>query len=131
MICCCALSAVGTLRCYLRRTSSVQRRPRRLFVSRRSPSRAMSENGISYLLPEVICELGACREVGVPVRAHGIKGISTSTAFFKNWSVSSVLTAASWHSNSVLATFYLQDLHFEYEGLCSLGPLVAAGEQIG
>ena len=58
-------------------------------------------------------------------------GISTSTAFRKNWSIVSVLDAASWRSNSVFASFYLRDLHFEYEGICSLGPFVAAGEQIG
>ena len=125
------LCPVRALRCYLRRTNSIQARPRRLFVSPRSPSRAMSKNGLSYFLREVICEVGACREVGVSIKAHSIRGISTSTAFFMDWSVSSVLTAASWRSNSVFAAFYIRGLHFEYEGLRSLGPFVAAGEQIG
>ena len=91
----------------------------------------MSKNGISYFLREVIHEAGASRKVGVPVRAHSIRGISTSTAFHKNWSVASVLAVASWCSNSVFAAFYLRDLHFEFEGLRCLGPFVAAGEQIG
>ena len=125
------LCPVRALRRYLRRTSSIQSRPRCVFVSPRSPSRAMSKNGISYFLREVICEAGACREVSVPIRVHNIKEISTSTAFFKNWSVSSVLTAASWRSNSVFAAFHLRDLHCEYEGLRSLGPFVAACKQIG
>ena len=125
------LCPVRALWLYLQRTSAVPNRPRHLFVSPRSPSRSMSKNGISYFVREVIHEAGASREVGVPVRTHSIRGISTSTAFYKNWSVSSVLTAASWRSNSVFAAFYLRDLHFEYESLRSLGPFMAAGEQIG
>ena len=91
----------------------------------------MSKNGILYFLRVVICEAGASREVGVPVRAYNTREISTSTAFCKNWSVSSVLTAASWRSNLLFTAFYLRDLQFEYEGLRSLGLFVAAGEQIG
>ena len=96
------LCSVSTPREYLKRTSSFVDRPRRLFVSPRSPSHAMSKNGISYLLREVIFESGACREDGAALRAHSIRGIATSSAFFKNWSVSSVLDASSWCSNSVL-----------------------------
>ena len=44
---CCALSE------YIARTSRFANMPRRLFVSSRCPSRAMSENGISFLLREV------------------------------------------------------------------------------
>ena len=116
---------------YLSRTSSVANHPRCLFVSPLSPSRSMSKNSISYFLCEVINEVGANREVGVPVRAHSIRGISTSTAFHKSWSVSSVLAAATWRSNSLFVAFCLGDLHFEFEGLRSLGPFMAAGERIG
>ena len=125
------LCPVRTLRLYLHRTSSLPRRPHHLFVLPRSTSRPMSKNGISYFLREVIHEADASREVGVPVRAHSIRGISTSAAFYKNWSVSSVLAAAPWRCNSVFAAFYLRDLHFEFEGLHSLDPFRAAGEQIG
>ena len=49
----------------------------------------------------------------------------------ENWSIASILGAASWRSNSIFTLFYFRDLQFVYEGLCSLGPFVAAGEQIG
>ena len=39
---------------YLKRTASFVNRSRQLFVSLRAPSRAMSKNGISFLLREVI-----------------------------------------------------------------------------
>ena len=70
--------------------------PSHLFVSLRTPTCAMSKNGISYFLREVIHEAGASREVGVPIRAHGFRGIATSIAFHKNWSIASVLDVASW-----------------------------------
>ena len=61
----------------------------------------MSKNGISFLLREVIVQSGASSEEVAAPRAHSICGIATSSAFFKNWSLSSVLEAASWQSNSV------------------------------
>ena len=121
----CALSA------YLDRTSGIVNRPRRLFVSSKCPFRAMSKNGISYMLREVIVQSGASSRSGQVPRAHSIRGIATSSAFFRNWSLRSVLEAASWRSNTVFTSFYLQDLSFNSDGVHSLGPFVAAGERIG
>ena len=91
---------------YLKRTGSFVTSPRRLFVSQWAPSRAMSKNGISFLFREVIYESGASSEDGATGRAHNVCGIATSSAFFKNWSISSILDAASWRSNFVFMSFY-------------------------
>ena len=116
------LCPVRALSEYVARTSRVVNRPRRLFVSSRCPSRAMSKNGISFLLREVIVNSGASSgDVAAP-RAHSIHGIATSSAFFKNWSLSSVLEAVSWRSNTVFTSFYLKDVHYIFEGVRSLGP---------
>ena len=85
------LCPVRSLREYLRRTSGVVNQPRRLFVSPRRPSRATSKYGISFLLWEVIVNSGASSKDGAAPRAHSICGIAISSAFFKNWSISSVL----------------------------------------
>ena len=53
------LCPVRSLPAYLARTASVVNRPCRLFVSSECPSRAMSKNGISYLLRELIVQSGA------------------------------------------------------------------------
>ena len=74
---------------------------------------------------------GASSESGAAPRAHSIRGIATSSAFFKNWSVSSVLEAASWKSNTVFTSFYFRDLQYVFEGMRSLGPFVTAGERVG
>ena len=124
------LCPVCSLREYLRRTSLFVNRPRRLFVSPLCPSRAVSKNGISFLLREVIVQSGASSESGAAPRAHCIRGMATSSAFFKNRSVSSVLEEASWKSNMVFTSFYFRDLQYVFEVVRSLGPFVAAGECI-
>ena len=76
------LCPVRALSKYVARTSRFVNRPRRLFVSSRSPCRAMSNNGISYLLREVIVHSGtSSNDVAAP-KAHSIRGIATSSAFF-------------------------------------------------
>ena len=99
------LCPVRALSEYVARTSRFVNRPRRLFVSSRSPSHAMSKNGMFYLLREVIVHSGASSNDVAAPKAHSIHGIATSSAFFKNWSLSSVLEAASWRSNTVSPLF--------------------------
>ena len=89
------LCPVRSLSEYLRRTSRLEMRPRRLFVSPRCPSRAMSKNGISYFLREVIVHSGASSGDGAAPRAHSIRGIAASSAFFINWSLQKVLETVS------------------------------------
>ena len=124
------LCPVRALRIYLDRTRPLAPVRHRLWVSPRRPSRAMSKNAVSFFLREVIHAAGASRpEVG-SVRAHEIRGVSTSVAFHRNWSVSTVLESATWSSSSVFSSFYLRDIQHEYDGIRSLGPFVAAGSRI-
>ena len=99
------LCPVRTRSASLDRTSGIVNRPRRLFVSSTCPSRAMSKNGISYMLREVIVQSGASSRCGQVPRAHSIGGIDTSSAFFHNWSLRSVLEAASWRFENGLLLF--------------------------
>ena len=124
------LCPVRALRIYLDRTRSLAPVRHRLFVSHRCPSRALSKNAVSFFLREVIHAAGAARpEVG-SVRAHEIRGVSTSVAFHHNWSVSAVLESATWSSSSVFSSFYLRDIQHEFDGIRSLDPFVAAGSRI-
>ena len=68
-------------------------------------------------------------DVAAP-NAHSIRGIATSSAFFKNWSLASVLEAASWRSNTVFTSFYLKDVQYIFENVHSLGPFVTAGVRL-
>ena len=51
-------------------------------MSSRSPSRTVSNNGISYLLREVIVHSGASSNDVAAPKAHSIRDIATSSAFF-------------------------------------------------
>ena len=76
---------------------------------------------VSFLLREVIVNSGASSgDVAAP-RAHSIHGIVTSSVFFRNCSLSSILEATFLRSNTVFTSFYLKDIHDIFEGVCSLG----------
>ena len=125
------LCPVRALRLYLLRARSLSPGLHHLFVSPRRPSRAMSKNAVSFFLREVISAAEAARPQVGSLRAHEVRSVSTSVAFHRNWSVTSVLESATWASSSVFSSFYLRDIQHEYDGLLSLGPFVAAGSRIG
>ena len=125
------LCPVRALQYYLRATKHVVNRPSSLFVSPSNQSRAISKNAISFFLRETISGTGAlCEGEGQTLRAHSIRGVSTSLAFRRNWSLQQVLKAATWKSNSTFASFYLKDISYTWDNCKSLGPFVSAGQVI-
>ena len=85
------LCPIRALRLYLLRARSLSPGLHRLFVSPRRPSRAMSKNAVSFFLGEVISAAEAARPQVGSLRAHDVRSVSTSVAFHRNWSVTSVL----------------------------------------
>ena len=81
------LCPVHALWAYLDWTKSAVAQSSTLFVSPRSPSRAISKNAVSCFLRELIFSgAGAIRgDEGPPLRAHSIRGVSTSAVFLQNW----------------------------------------------
>ena len=67
---------------YLDCTSGIVNRPRRLFISSKCPSRAISKNDISFMLRAFIIQSSASSRSGQVPRAPSIGGIATSSAFF-------------------------------------------------
>ena len=111
------LCPVRALRLYLLRARSLSPCRHRLFVSPWRHSCAMSKNAVSFFLREVISAAGAARPHVGSLRAYEVHSVSTSVAFHRNWSVSSVLESATWASSSVFSSFYLRDIQHEYDGL--------------
>ena len=129
------LCPVRAVNIYLRCTSSFVVRASSLFVSPRSPSHPISKNVVSYFLREVISEAGAVRQdVAAPLHAHSVRGVATSVSFLRNWSISKVLEAATWRSNSVFASFYFRDISFVFATFllffkdCGLLPVCRSGQ---
>ena len=72
------LCPVRALRIYLDRLSSLSPLRHRLFVSPRRPTRHLTKNAVSFFLRDVFSSAGDSRpEVG-RIRAHDIRGVSTS-----------------------------------------------------
>ena len=122
----CFLCPVRAIHLYIDSTLSLSPRPHSLFVSPSNPSRSLSTNALLFFLRRVILGSGSVVDSSMP-RAHSIRGVATSAAFIRNWSVSKVLEASTWRSNPVFASLYLKDLAFAMDGFSSLGPFVAAG----
>ena len=88
-------------------------------MSSRCSSRVISKYGIFFLLREVILysvasSRGCCG-------AHSFPDLATSSAFFKNGSLSNVLKAPSKWSTTVFTSFSLRNIHYMFEGVRSLG----------
>ena len=125
------LCPVRALQFYRRATSDIVPRPSTLFVSPSKRTKSISKNAISFFLRETISGAGALSAgEGQSLRAHSIRGVSTSMAFHRNWSVSQVLKAATWKSNSTFSSFYLKDVAYVWDDCHSLGPFVSAGQVI-
>ena len=134
------LCPVRALRFYLSRTASISPRPRSVFVSPRSSSRALSKNALSFFLRDLIsrassssssASVGGFSSSSAPsssaFQAHSMRGVEASWAFLHNASLSSILEAATWSSSSVFTSFYLKDVQFFSSSGFRLVPVVAAG----
>ena len=98
-----------------------------LFFSPSKISRSISKNAISFFLRDVLAKAeGLGGDEGPLPRAHSLRSVATSSSFLRNWLVSKVLESATWRSNSVFASFYLE-LAFSHKDQWSLGLSVAAG----
>ena len=137
------LCPVRTLRLYLSRVSSISPRPRTLFVSPRSPSRALSKNALSFFLRDVTSRAysspsassssgpsSSSSSSSSAFCAHSIRGVAASWVFSRNASLSSILAAATWSSSSVFLFFDLRDVQFSSSLGFGLGPVVAAGNVV-
>ena len=127
------LCPVRSLRYYLKESRPRGAvRPSNLSISPSRPSHALSKNALSFFLRETISEaIGSGSDGGPSPRAHSIRGMGTSLAFSRNWSVSDVMKAVSWRSNTVFASCYLREVSFSFEDHFTLGPVVAGGQVLG
>ena len=73
-----------------------------------------------------ILNAGAMEEGALPPRAHSVWAVATSAAFFRNWSVSKVLEAATWRSNPVFTSFYFRNISYSLD-LSLVGTLCREG----
>jgi len=116
---------------YLARLSPLRKDNLNLFCSVANPARPISKNGLSFFIKKLILDahqwLPSELHPICKVKAHDVRGVATSLAFTRNVAFDKILSAASWKSSSVFATYYLRDLSLDYGDCRSLGPIVSAG----
>ncbi|MPC69555.1 hypothetical protein E2C01_063783 [Portunus trituberculatus] len=115
----------------LERSKNFSHKPRNLFLSPSNTAKPLSKNALSFLLKEIILQKSSFPEElqqPLKVRAHDIRGITTSLNLSQNHSFTAILEAASWKTPSVFVNHYLKDLERIDGDSYFLGPIVAAGD---
>ena len=65
------------------------------------------------------------------IKAHEVRALSSSWAFFDEVPLNEVLKAAVWNQSSTFAKFYLRDISQQLQNLQDLRPIVAAQKVVG
>ena len=65
------------------------------------------------------------------IKAHEVRALSSSWAFFDKVPRNEILKAAVWNQSSTFAKFYLRDMSQQLQNLHHLGPVVVAQKVVG
>ena len=65
------------------------------------------------------------------IKAHEVRALSSSWAFFDKVPLNEILKAAVWNQSSTFAKFYLRDMSQQVQNLHNLGPIVVAQIVVG
>ncbi|XP_068248828.1 uncharacterized protein [Palaemon carinicauda] len=125
------LCPVRSLRRYLKRTAAARPHVQALFVSTGRTKRRVTKNSISSWIRKVISStLNPDSPPSSRPRAHDVRGVATSLAFKRNFSVTQVLQAGVWKRQTTFTAHYLQDVTHRNLDTFSIGPVVAAQQLV-
>ena len=128
------LCPVRALKFYLKMTSSYRQNRTRLFLpikGNKDISKDTISRWISYTVKLAYRKL-AKRDISfLKIKAHEVRALSSSWAFFDKVPLNDILQAAVWNSSSTFAKFYLRDMSQQAQNLQSLGPIVVAQKVVG
>ena len=113
---------VRSLKFYLKRTESFRKAGSPLFLTYIAPHGGASPDTISRWIVQVISFNGlALSGPGTP-RAHDVRALAASWAFFRGVPLSDILSAAVWKTDNSFISCYLKDI-VRSEGGFSLASL--------
>ena len=131
------LCPVRSLKAYVARTTdpTIRRGRKRLFIPFNTENeKDLSARSISTWLSKVIRR--AYEDANnqslalVNIKAHEVRAMAASWAFFNNVPYSEIMQAAYWKGENTFSSFYLRSLSHQSEDLYSLGPIVSAQQVI-
>ena len=128
------LCPVRSLKFYLKMTSSYRQNRTRLFLpikGNQDISKDTILRWISYTIKLAYRKLTKRDISFLKIKAHEVRALSSSWAFFDKVPLNDILQAAVWNRSSTFARFYLRDMSQQAENLQSLGPIVVAQKVVG
>ena len=128
------LCPVRALKFYLKMTRSYRQNRTRLFLpikGNKDISKDTILRWISYTVKLAYRKLTKRDISFLKIKAHEVRALSFSWAFFNKVPLNDILQAAVWNSSSTFAKFYLRDMSQQAENLQSLGPIVVAQKVVG
>lgn len=106
-----------------------------LWCNLKDPTRAMSRNGITSVLKNLIMEAHSSLDEPsirfLKVKIHPIRALGASLAFKESGSLASIMKVAFWRSRSVFASHYLKDVSVTYDNCFALSPVSVADTVLG
>ena len=115
-------------------TSSYRQNRTRLFLpikGNQDISKACVSRWISYTIKLAYRKLTRRDISFLKIRAHEVRALSYSWAFFDKVPHNEILKAAVWNQSSTFAKFYLRDMSQQSTNLHTLGPIVVAQKVVG
>ena len=128
------LCPVRAQKFYLKMTSSYRQNRTRLFLpikGNKDISKDTISRWISYTVKLAYRKLTKRDVSFLKIKAHEVRALSSSWAFFDKVPLNDILQAAVWNSSSTFAKFYLRDMSQQAQNLQSLGPIVVAQKVVG
>ena len=123
------LCPIRAVKFYLKMTSSYCQNRTRLFLpikGNQDISKALISRWVSYAIKLAYRKL-TNRDISfLKIKAHEVRVLSFSWAFFDKVPLNEILKAAVWSHSSTFAKFYLRDMSQQAENLQRLGPVVVA-----
>ena len=117
---------VRALKWYISRTASLRAGHKQLFITTTSPFRPASRDTIARWIVTAIRSVpGGWPAANGPIRAHDVRGVSSSWAFFKGVPLGDITQAACWKNPNTFSECYLKDV-LQAEGRAGREVLKAA-----
>ena len=128
------LCPIRALKIYLKMTRPYRQNRPRLFLpikGKQDISKSSVSRWISYTIKLAYGKLIRKDFPFLKIKAHEVRALSSSWAFFYKVPLSEILKAAVWNQSSTFAKFYLRDMSQQLQNLHNLGPIVVAQKVVG
>ena len=115
-------------------TESYHQNRTRLFLpikGKQDISKSSISRWISYTIKLAYRKLTNRDFPFLEIKAHEVRALSSSWAFFDKVPLNEILKAAVWNQSSTFAKFYLRDMSQQLQNLHHLGPVVVAQKLVG